>query len=154
MTRRGGLISLISLIAQFFSAMKAPAGGLISLFSHKVHSFFGKLCVVRKATGRFRNLRNDVQTLTPARRRKVIKAVRDRLIQQALNQALQPLFDPKFSPSSYGFRAGRHAHQAVQVARGYVAEGKRWVVDLDLEKFLETSSYCPHVHEMLSNRSG
>ena len=83
-----------------------------------------------------------------------IPTVLDRLLQQALNRVLQPLFDPEFSASSYGFRPGRNAHQAVQAARGYVAEGKRWVVDLDLEKFLETSSYCPHVHEMLSNRSG
>jgi retron-type reverse transcriptase len=78
----------------------------------------------------------------------------DRLIQQALNQVLQALFDPEFSASSFGFRPGRNAHQAVEAARGYVAAGKRWTVDLDLEKFLETSSYCPHVHEMLSNRSG
>jgi RNA-directed DNA polymerase len=46
----------------------------------------------------------------------------DRLIQQALNQVLQPLFAPEFSPSSYGFRVGRNAHQAVQAARGYVAK--------------------------------
>ena len=50
---------------------------------------------------------------------------------------LQPLFEPEFSESSYGFRPGRNAHQAVQAARGYVAEGKRWVVDLDLEKFFD-----------------
>jgi len=66
-----------------------------------------------------------------------IPTVLDRLIQQALNQVLQPLFDPEFSSSSYGFRLGRNAHQAVEVARGYVAEGKRWVVDLDLEKFFD-----------------
>lgn len=66
-----------------------------------------------------------------------IPTVLDRLIQQALNQVLQPLFDPEFSSSSYGFRPGRNAHQAVQAAWGYVAEGKRWVVDLDLEKFFD-----------------
>ena len=66
-----------------------------------------------------------------------IPTVLDRLIQQALNQVLQPLFDPEFSKSSYGFRPGRNAHQAVQAARGYVAAGKRWVVDLDLEKFFD-----------------
>ena len=66
-----------------------------------------------------------------------IPTVLDRLIQQALNQVLQPLFDPEFSVSSYGFRPGRNAHQAVEAARGYVAEGKRWVVDLDLEKFFD-----------------
>ncbi len=66
-----------------------------------------------------------------------IPTVLDRLIQQSLNQVLQPLFDPEFSKSSYGFRPGRNAHQAVKAAQSYVAEGKRWVVDLDLEKFFD-----------------
>jgi group II intron reverse transcriptase/maturase len=66
-----------------------------------------------------------------------IPTVVDRLIQQALHQVLQPLFEPEFSESSYGFRPGRNAHQAVQAAQSYVAEGKRWVVDLDLEKFFD-----------------
>ena len=66
-----------------------------------------------------------------------VPTVLDRLIQQALNQVLQPLFDPEFSSSSYGFRPGRSAHQAVHAARGYVESGKRWVVDLDLEKFFD-----------------
>jgi RNA-directed DNA polymerase len=66
-----------------------------------------------------------------------IPTVLDRLIQQALNQVLQPPFDPEFSTSSYGFLPGRNAHQAVQAARGYVESGKRWVVDLDLEKFFD-----------------
>jgi group II intron reverse transcriptase/maturase len=61
----------------------------------------------------------------------------DRLIQQALHQTLQPLFESGFSESSYGFRPGRNAHQAVRAARGYVAEGRRWTVDLDLEKFFD-----------------
>ncbi len=78
-----------------------------------------------------------------------IPTVLDRLIQQALNQVLQPLFDPEFSSSSYGFRPGRNAHQAVQAARGYVAEGKRWVVDLDLEKFFDRVN-----HDVLMARVG
>ncbi len=61
----------------------------------------------------------------------------DRLIQQALHQVMQPLFEPEFSESSYGFRPGRNAHQAVKAARSYVAEGRRWVVDMDLEKFFD-----------------
>ena len=64
-----------------------------------------------------------------------IPTVMDRLIQQALHQVMQLLFEPEFSESSYGFRPGRNAPQAVETARSYVAEGKRWVVDLDLEKF-------------------
>jgi group II intron reverse transcriptase/maturase len=61
----------------------------------------------------------------------------DRLIQQALHQVLQPLFEPTFSEGSYGFRPGRGAHQAVRQAQAYIREGKRWVVDLDLEKFFD-----------------
>ena len=64
-----------------------------------------------------------------------IPTVTDRLIQQALHQVLSPIFDPGFSESSFGFRPGRHARQAVQQARRYVGGGRRWVVDLDLEKF-------------------
>jgi len=66
-----------------------------------------------------------------------IPTVMDRLIQQALNQVLQPIFDPDFSESSYGFRPGRNAHQAVLKAREYAADGRRWVVDMDLEKFFD-----------------
>jgi RNA-directed DNA polymerase len=61
----------------------------------------------------------------------------DRLIQQAMHQVLSPLFEPGFSDSSYGFRPGRSAHQAVLKAREYVSEGRRWVVDMDLEKFFD-----------------
>ena len=66
-----------------------------------------------------------------------IPTVVDRLIQQALHQVLSPIFEAGFSDSSYGFRPGRSAHQAVLKAREYVADGKRWVVDLDLEKFFD-----------------
>ena len=66
-----------------------------------------------------------------------IPTVVDRLIQQALHQVMNPIFDPEFSGSSYGFRPGRSAHDAVKQAREYVREGRRWVVDLDLEKFFD-----------------
>ena len=61
----------------------------------------------------------------------------DRLIQQAMHQVLSPLFDPDFSPNSYGFRPGKSAHQAVKAARKHVESGLRWVVDIDLEKFFD-----------------
>ena len=64
----------------------------------------------------------------------------DRFIQQALLQVLQPLFDPTFSDASYGFRPGRSAHDAVLRAQTYVQEGRSFVVDIDLEKFLDTAS--------------
>jgi RNA-directed DNA polymerase len=66
-----------------------------------------------------------------------VPTVVDRLIQQALHQVLQPLFEPTFSEASYGFRPGRRAQQAVCKAQAYIREGKRWVVDLDLEKFFD-----------------
>lgn len=66
-----------------------------------------------------------------------IPTLTDRLIQQALHQVLQPIFEPGFSESSYGFRPGRSAHQAVATAQRYVGEGRRMVVDMDLEKFFD-----------------
>ena len=66
-----------------------------------------------------------------------VPTVVDRLIQQALNQAMQPLFEPTFSEASYGFRPGRSAQQAVLKATDYIRGGKRWVVDMDLEKFFD-----------------
>ena len=66
-----------------------------------------------------------------------IPTVLDRLIQQALLQVLQPIFDPTFSEGSFGFRPGRSAHGAVARAREHMAAGRRWVVDLDLEKFFD-----------------
>ena len=76
-----------------------------------------------------------------------IPTVLDRLIQQALNQVLSPVFDRNFSQSSYGFRPGRSAHQAVRQAQGYVANGKRWLVDIDLEKFFDRVN-----HDILMSR--
>jgi RNA-directed DNA polymerase len=66
-----------------------------------------------------------------------IPTVVDRFIQQAVMQVLQEQWDPTFSNHSYGFRPGRSAHQAVAAAQQYQADGYRWVVDLDLEKFFD-----------------
>ncbi len=76
-----------------------------------------------------------------------IPTVVDRLIQQALHQVLSPVFEESFSESSYGFRPARSAHQAVRQAREYVAAGKRWVVDMDLEKFFDRVN-----HDVLMSR--
>jgi len=76
-----------------------------------------------------------------------IPTVLDRLIQQALLQVLQPRFDPTFSDSSFGFRPGRSAHQALERARAHIAAGYRWVVDLDLEKFFDRVN-----HDVLMSR--
>lgn len=76
-----------------------------------------------------------------------IPTVLDRLIQQALHQVLSPVFEPGFSESSYGFRPGRNAGQAVRQARDYVEAGHRWVVDIDLEAFFDRVN-----HDMLMAR--
>src|SRR6202158_2699641 len=83
-----------------------------------------------------------------------IPTVLDRFIQQAVMQVLQRRWDRTFSDYSYGFRPGRSAQQAVAQAQQYIAEGHGWCVDLDLEKFLDTASYCPLIHESCSNSSG
>src|SRR5579871_1021042 len=70
-----------------------------------------------------------------------IPTVLDRFIQQAVMQVLQSRWDRTFSNHSYGFRPGRSAHQAVEQAQQYMAEGYRWVVDLDLEKFFDRVSH-------------
>lgn len=66
-----------------------------------------------------------------------IPTVFDRFIQQAVLQVLTPVFDPHFSASSFGFRPGRSAHEAILQAQTYLNEGFAWVVDLDLEKFFD-----------------
>ena len=71
----------------------------------------------------------------------------DRFIQQAVLQVLQKRWDPTFSPHSYGFRPRRSAHQAVTAAQGFIAEGYRYVVDLDLEKFFDRVN-----HDILMGR--
>jgi RNA-directed DNA polymerase len=70
-----------------------------------------------------------------------IPTVLDRLLQQAIHQILSPLWEEGFSAHSYGFRPGRSAAQAVKAAQAHIQSGKRWVVDVDLEKFLDPYSY-------------
>lgn len=82
-----------------------------------------------------------------------IPTLTDRLIQQALHQVLSPIFEAEFSASSYGFRPGRSAHQAVKAARQYVAEGRRVVVDMDLEKFFDRVNH-DILMEKLSKKIG
>lgn len=76
-----------------------------------------------------------------------IPCVIDRFIQQALHQILSPIFEATFSSNSYGFRPGKSTTQAVKKARSYIAEGRRWVVDIDLEKFFDKVN-----HDILMER--
>ncbi|GGE27852.1 group II intron reverse transcriptase/maturase [Marinithermofilum abyssi] len=80
-------------------------------------------------------------------RRLGIPTTTDRLIQQAILQVLTPLFDPDFSESSFGFRPGRRAQDAIQRAKGYIEAGYRVVVDLDLKQFFDRVN-----HDMLMAR--
>lgn len=78
-----------------------------------------------------------------------IPTVVDRWIQQMLLLVLQPIFEPRFHPSSYGFRPGRSAHDAVRAAQNLIQGGKDWVVDMDITKFFD------HVnHDILMHRLG
>jgi RNA-directed DNA polymerase len=76
-----------------------------------------------------------------------IPTVVDRLVQQMILQVLDPIFDPTFSESSYGFRRGRSAEQALKAAGEYVREERVWVVDLDLEQFFDRVN-----HDILMSR--
>jgi RNA-directed DNA polymerase len=76
-----------------------------------------------------------------------IPTVVDRLIQQAIHQVLEPMFDEGFSESSFGFRPKRSAHDAIKQAKSYVESGHNWVVDIDLEKFFDRVN-----HDILMSR--
>lgn len=77
-----------------------------------------------------------------------IPTVVDRLIQQALLQVIQPEWDRSFSHSSFGFRPNRSAHQAIAQAQALIKEGRRWVVDMDLEKFFDRVNHDKLMHRV------
>jgi group II intron reverse transcriptase/maturase len=79
----------------------------------------------------------EVLKPTGGKRMLGIPTVKDRLIQQAIHQELNRYYDPWFSDHSYGFRPGKSAGQAIVQASDYVAQGREWVVDIDLEKFFD-----------------
>jgi RNA-directed DNA polymerase len=81
--------------------------------------------------------RKEIRKPTGGVRLLGIPAVLDRLIQQAIAQVLQPIWDPTFSDKSFGFRPGRGAHDALACAKTYVQDGYRYIVDIDLEKFFD-----------------
>lgn len=91
--------------------------------------------------------RVEIPKLGGGMRQLGIPTVLDRFIQQAVLQVLQPRIDPTFSEHSYGFRPGRSAHQAVCQAQRNVQSGRRWVVDVDLEKFFDRVN-----HDLLMGR--
>lgn len=76
-----------------------------------------------------------------------IPTVRDRIVQQAILQVIDPIIDPKFADQSYGFRKGRGAHQAIEKSQEYIQAGHRYVVDIDIEKFFDDVN-----HDMIMAR--
>ncbi|MBD3383918.1 group II intron reverse transcriptase/maturase, partial [candidate division KSB1 bacterium] len=85
--------------------------------------------------------RTEVPKRSGGKRPLGIPIVLDRVIQQAILQQLQPLFDPEFSESSYGFRPYRSAHQAVKRVRELIDQGYTYVVDIDLRKFFDNVNH-------------
>lgn len=77
-----------------------------------------------------------------------VPTVVDRLVQQAIAQVLEPIFDPGFSEHSFGFRRGRSAHQAVRQAQQFLADGFRWVVDVDLDAFFDRVNHDKLMHRV------
>jgi RNA-directed DNA polymerase len=77
-----------------------------------------------------------------------IPTVSDRVIQQAITQILVPVFDPQFSESSYGFRPGRSAHQAVKKVVELINEGYHYAVDIDLARFFDTVDHDVLMHRV------
>lgn len=77
-----------------------------------------------------------------------IPCVRDRVVHATIKQLLEPIFDPKFSPRSYGFRPGRNQRQAVESCRKLVESGKPFVVDIDLSKFFDRINHDRLIHRL------
>jgi RNA-directed DNA polymerase len=82
-----------------------------------------------------------------------IATVEDKIVQQAVVTILNQIYEVDFKGFSYGFRPGRSPHQAPDALTVGIQRKKvNWILDADVLGFLETSSYCPQVHERLSNR--
>jgi RNA-directed DNA polymerase len=82
-----------------------------------------------------------------------IPTVRDRIVQTAVKFVLEPIFEATFRPTSYGFRPGRGCHDALREVAKLIEAGFSYVVDADIESYLDPLSYCPLVHEAPSNSS-
>ena len=92
--------------------------------------------------------RVEIPKPTGGKRPLGIPTVLDRLIQQAVYQAMMPIFDPDFSEFSYGFRPGRSAHDAVRKVREYIRQGYRIAVDMDLSKFFDRVNHDVLMHRV------
>ena len=84
-----------------------------------------------------------------------IPTLEDKVAQRAIVMLMEPIYEETFWSSSYGFRPGRSAHDALDaVCEGTFRDRLCWVIDCDISQYLEASSYCPPVHADCSNRLG
>ena len=112
----------------------------------------GSVIVKRLLEGSYRPgaaRRRDIPKASGGTRPLSIPNVQDRFVQHLLLGVLQPLFEPRFSESSHGFRPGRSAHDAVKAAQEFAKEGYTYVVDMDIAKFFDTVN-----HDILMHRIG
>lgn len=123
------------------------SGGIDKMDTEELRQWLGKHINTMR-----RELLDESYQVTPVRKVEIpkpnggkrmlgIPTVKDRLIQQAIHQKLSQHYDPHFSESSYGFRPGRNAQQAVLQASKFIQEGNHWVVDIDMEKFFDTINH-------------
>ena len=83
-----------------------------------------------------------------------VPTIRDRVVQTAAKIVLEPIFEADLEPSAYGYRPKRSAQDAIRKVHKLICEGYTDVVDADLSKYLDPASYCPLIHEVLSNKLG
>ena len=84
-----------------------------------------------------------------------VTALEDKIVQRATVEVLNAIYETDFLGFSYGFRPGRSPHQALDALYGGMLKRKvNWVLDVDIRGFLDMASYCPQIHEVLSNRFG
>jgi RNA-directed DNA polymerase len=84
-----------------------------------------------------------------------IAALEDKIVQQAVVTILNQIYEVDFKGFSYGFRPGRNPHQALDALTvGIQRKRVNWVLDADIRGFFDMASYCPPIHEVLSNRFG
>ena len=84
----------------------------------------------------------------------IVPTIRDRVVQTAAKLLLEPILEADFDPNAYGYRPKRSAQKAIQKVHELLRAGHTDVVDADLSKYLDVASYCPLIHELLSNKLG